>query len=85
MAANVTPTEFLYELQGADGDDGTSEGCQILRHPVTGKTDHRIYFRYSDNGHRPGCVDRQEIEVFGEILHGLRRRHLYLQPPVLPK
>ena len=77
------PVEFLYELWDANWDDGPLGNYQILRHPITKKTAKRIYFVYL-NQHRASFVDRQKIEVDGEILHGHTLRRLHLTPPEIP-
>ena len=79
---DLAVTEFLYELWDANWDDGALGSYQVLRHEITKKTAKRIYFTYL-NG-RTGYVDRQRIEVDGEIYHGYTMRRLHLAPPELP-
>ena len=83
--AELAPAEYLYELWDANWDDGPFGNWQILEHPITKKTAKRIYFTYSTGGHRPGYVDRQQLEAAGEIYHGYTRRRLHLIRPETPQ
>ncbi|MFJ8006152.1 hypothetical protein [Streptomyces fagopyri] len=76
--------EFLYELWDANWDDGPLGNYKIHEHRITKKTSKRIYFTYSNGGHRAGYVDRQRIEADGVICHGYGRRLLHLTRPELP-
>jgi hypothetical protein len=74
-------TEYLYELWDANWDDGPLGNWQILRHEITRKTAKRIYFHFRG---RTAFVDRQRIEVDGEIFYRPATHTLYLTEPEIP-
>lgn len=88
----VLATEYLYGISSPrfDGDDSRYYvPAEVVRFRITKKTPKRIYYIVSASwelGPRIGFVDRQRIEVDGEIYNRSRSWsdsdfHLYLRPP----